>query len=694
MGFLLLVYFIAVLYLIFLWAKVLEKYRNPSWLFFLLFSISTAAWFASYIASYFSTVPLYLLESLIKISYSSSIVSLYSFIFFIHYFSKVKKWLFEWKSWYIVTTLLVLVLFYIATPYVISWLYFDVEKQDYYETEWGLYSIHILLSLASLPMMLFITWIKLRTLQLIDKVRLIYILVWMVSFYLLTFIFVLLLPLVWVRTLEKEVIIFFFPFLFLTNYAIFSYHFSDIRMLLWKFISFSAALFCSIFILYYVKHLLFSYWLDLKSFWWISLHWTIFDIGLCIIIFFFLYKIFCAFLKTWENVFNNKILKIKEKLISFTAYESLNLFLSQEFYTHLNISSCKLYFWDDLNDNVWDLKSFFSSKNGWKIFINDIVFIEENKLNKKNKYSSLDKEWYIYFPIFDNNKKIISVFQMWQKVMKDNYSTEEINILLDFVKFLEIHLNYMSLYSKIQELNFELDKRVDEKTIQYNALISKLKEFIQYASHEIRAPLANSILLIDCLFDDLKTWKNNKKHFTSELETLNSELSKAVTLVKSIFSTEMYDMDKVKLFKEEVPLTKFLKEEFQIITKVHKWVVTAEIPDGLGTTFLDKIQTRELLNNLVNNALKYSNKDAPKVQVSISKNTKECIIDIEDNGEWFIWVSFDTLFQKYSTGTSSWIWLWMGLYLCKKISDLHGWKIQAQVSQKLWWAKFTIVIPN
>jgi signal transduction histidine kinase len=38
--------------------------------------------------------------------------------------------------------------------------------------------------------------------------------------------------------------------------------------------------------------------------------------------------------------------------------------------------------------------------------------------------------------------------------------------------------------------------------------------------------------------------------------------------------------------------------------------------------------------------------------------------------------------------------LGMWLYLCKKIIELHWWTIKAQSSNKLWGAKFKILIPK
>jgi len=48
-------------------------------------------------------------------------------------------------------------------------------------------------------------------------------------------------------------------------------------------------------------------------------------------------------------------------------------------------------------------------------------------------------------------------------------------------------------------MSIYLDKKVDEKTIEYNTLLTKQKDFIRYLAHEIRNLLTNAIFLADSL---------------------------------------------------------------------------------------------------------------------------------------------------------------------------------------------------
>lgn len=59
------------------------------------------------------------------------------------------------------------------------------------------------------------------------------------------------------------------------------------------------------------------------------------------------------------------------------------------------------------------------------------------------------------------------------------------------------------MYNEIRDLSENLDQKVDEKTIEYNDLMNRQKEFISVISHEIKAPIANAIFQADSIIDDL-----------------------------------------------------------------------------------------------------------------------------------------------------------------------------------------------
>lgn len=90
-------------------------------------------------------------------------------------------------------------------------------------------------------------------------------------------------------------------------------------------------------------------------------------------------------------------------------------------------------------------------------------------------------------------------------MLSEAYSAEEAAELRKFALFLELQLRNMSAHEKLQDMNVNLDKKVDEKTIEYNDLINRQKEFISVISHEIKAPITNAVFQSDGILDDLES---------------------------------------------------------------------------------------------------------------------------------------------------------------------------------------------
>ena len=65
------------------------------------------------------------------------------------------------------------------------------------------------------------------------------------------------------------------------------------------------------------------------------------------------------------------------------------------------------------------------------------------------------------------------------------------------------HIQYIETYNQLEDISHNLDRKVDEKTIEYNTLISRQKEFIATLSHEIKAPLTSALLQIENLSADI-----------------------------------------------------------------------------------------------------------------------------------------------------------------------------------------------
>lgn len=683
------IYIVYIALLPFLWILYFLKNKNESGFFFLLFSVNISFWFLSFILSYSFIGNLELLLLFSKLAYYFSIVTLYSFLSFVILFPWNKWKLFTYKIMAILAIFMGLGFLYLFTPFILDSLYYLEWKEDWYEKTWVLYGGHLFFSLIFLPLLWFFSFRKFRYLSYINKTRLSYILLGMFLFTASCFLILLILPIFWYWILEKYIAIFFLPFIILTFYSINRYHFIDIRILFSRIISSLCSLLLAIFISSTIYKYISSFNERFSYYWDINTFHFIFSASIAIFVYIALHSFIEAhvFPHITHGNFSKNLSKIQDKIPFLSTIDSLNYTLWKDFKELLSIDNAFIH----LDISAFSELSHFFEKNPKAIFIDDVVFIYENKFtfHKKNLSKELPKGISLAFPLFQEGF-FVWIFFIGNRIFNEAFSSQEISIFKNFSYFLEGHLKYIEMYSQIHDLNLNLDKRVDEKTMEYNTLVQKQKEYISMISHELRSPITSSLFLVDSVSWMIQSWEDKEKVYKG-INLLSSEISKTADFIKNLFSVEKYDIWKIQLFTVKVDLSAFLSREKEVFEKNYKQI-EFYIEENLGFFDIDEVQFRQVISNLLQNALKFANKDTPKVELTAYKEKDIVCITIEDNGKGLVDIDISKIFDKYSSGKSSSSWLGLGLYLCKRIVELHHRSIYSSPSEKLWGAKFLIKI--
>jgi len=696
----LLLYFIVGSLIAFIWIYTFKKYWKYSyWKYFFASTFSFFTWLIIYLLSFTITYDKDILLIFSRLLYSIFLLWLYFMLFFIILFNNKNNYLSKIHIIIVILSLLFLII-WVFTPFIIEDLKYSTSKNIYIEKYWILYFLNAILYLISPFLIIIFSYIKLKKLNTINKIRLKYISLWFLTFCLSEWLILVVFPLFNIWILQKQQILFFIPFIIWTWYSINRYHFINIRIWIWKIITYLLSILLAIlstFLIYksfyyYYK----SYAWNLNLIFWkqtedLSEGDLILYILISILLFILFNKIINNLFKydTPLNTIINKINRLKQEIPFITNLSDLNKYLETKFKKIFNVKYLEI----KLNiSKSSEINKYFSENKLNNLFINDTVFIEENK----NKFNSKLKEEintdsYLIFPIKNNKNKLVGTFNIWSKSFKDSYYSEEIELLREFICFLEWHIKYMWIYSEINNLNLYLDQKVDKKTIEYNTLINKQREFIWYISHEVKTPIANSIFQIDCMINDTQDWNYNKDSILKWLNIINSGLLKSWNLLNKLFEIEKYDINKCKLFKEKVNVNKLLEEEIDIFKKINtSTYFNLDINKKEILLNLDIIQFTQVIDNLINNAIQFSDKEKPIINVEYFLKSEYIYIVIEDNWTWLKNIDIKSIFDKYATWEGSSVWLWMWLYLCKKIVELHWWTIKADKSKTLWWAKFTI----
>lgn len=623
-----------------------------------------------------------------------SIYLSYSLLFSIYLFNKPRRY-FEKDFLLKITFFFIsLAILYLWTDFIISWLYFSKKDLVFREINWNLFYIHIILNIIFIFWYIYYSIIRVKQQIFINKIRLSYILIssFLMLFYYI--IFQLTLPIFWIRLFEKESIFVFFIFIISVFFIAKKYYFAKIWTWIWKILIAINSILLSIF----TANTLTIIYLKINNwYWWVNdLNWITNNV-VWIIFFIIYYKLFSKFF-IWfsqKNDLRIELIDIEKRISHINDIVKLNNFLKKEIKKIYKTDNCEIKLYSKIWEKI-ELKKYFENVLNDKIFINDTIFIEEKK-NKFNKYiisRELSRNDFLIFPLFDKSWINIWYLSLWTKSFWDFYNIDEINSIKNLLFFIEYHLKYIKNYEQIKDLSLNLDKKVDEKTIEYNNLINKQKEFISMISHEIRSPISSAIFQADSIIDDVNSWEINIEKLKTELEILNSLLIKTWDLSAKLFSVQYYDTHSISLYKEKIQISNLLKNEIEIYSHINESIEFIDnIDEKIWFIEIDKIQFQQVIENILTNSIKFINNENWIISIEAFVKNNFLVINIEDNWKWFDWINTTNLFEKYTTWSWSSTWLWMWLYLCKRIVEMHKWEIRAFSSKKLWWAKFLIKIP-
>lgn len=169
-------------------------------------------------------------------------------------------------------------------------------------------------------------------------------------------------------------------------------------------------------------------------------------------------------------------------------------------------------------------------------------------------------------------------------------------------------------------------------TIRREMKLAELKsEFVSNVSHEIRTPLALISMYAETLL--MKRVKNTEKA-DEYLHVIVNETDRLATIVNRILTFSKIDRNKREYHFTDVDVN-LLIDEIVNNFRPHfsqKNIECNLVKSGSLHIFADKDSVAEALINLIDNAVKYSRDDHPKIEISSVLKNDYVYIHVEDNG--------------------------------------------------------------
>jgi len=191
---------------------------------------------------------------------------------------------------------------------------------------------------------------------------------------------------------------------------------------------------------------------------------------------------------------------------------------------------------------------------------------------------------------------------------------------------------------QIKKLNEELEQKVIERTAQLEASIKELEGFTYSVSHDLRAPFRHIIGFAELLKERAsQSLDEESMHY---LDVISDSTKKLGRLLDDIL--DFIRIGRTEMAKSKVSFDRLIKE---VIDKMENETKGRDIVwkiDHLPEVYGDPDMFREVLVNLISNALKFT-KPRPQaiIEIGCTSGDQEEVFYIRDNG-----VGFDMQYVK------------------------------------------------
>lgn len=218
-------------------------------------------------------------------------------------------------------------------------------------------------------------------------------------------------------------------------------------------------------------------------------------------------------------------------------------------------------------------------------------------------------------------------------------------------------------------------------TVSKMRTIEEMKDdFVSNMTHELKTPIAIAYSANDALLN-YDTANDTQKKVTY-LKIANKQLVRLRELVENILAMSMERRNTMKLKPETVPLRPFVEEiaAAQRMRGEKKITINVDVDEDVAIE-ADRTHLSNILNNLIDNAIKYS---GDSVVITVSGNGKE--ISVADDGIGIPAKSMPYLFNKFYRvphGNRQDVRGYgIGLYYVKSILDKMGWTIEVDSKER------------
>lgn len=286
--------------------------------------------------------------------------------------------------------------------------------------------------------------------------------------------------------------------------------------------------------------------------------------------------------------------------------------------------------------------------------------------------------------------------------IRNNKSLDSLNkiaILLILLCTGEVFFIWVFVFNPLYKAIILQNENINQSRLSAESANRAKTHFLANISHEIRTPMTAILGYAEILNKE----KNNLSNESlNAIETINKSSTHLLALIDDILNVSKIEAGKVEPIIIEVNIQKVLNEIYSLLDVKakekgikFKFTVKGEIPPNI---FTDEKLLKQILFNIIGNAIKFTDQGFVEVQCSYNFNqnqfkflVKDSGVGISKKGQKFLFKPFfqgDTSHQRKYGGTG------LGLVLSKGIAETLGGTLTLLRSEENVGSQFLVTIDS
>lgn len=217
-------------------------------------------------------------------------------------------------------------------------------------------------------------------------------------------------------------------------------------------------------------------------------------------------------------------------------------------------------------------------------------------------------------------------------------------------------------------------------------------EFVHTVSHDLRSPLTSVIGYTE-LIDRAGELNENQHDFLKRIQDSVQHITSLINDLLDLGSVEA-GFDARREFVQPDAILRYTLDMLQGQIKSKRLKVHTDIASSLPVIRVNSIRLRQVLDNVVGNAIKYSH-NGGEVFISVQAEGDQVIINVRDNGPGIPFADQPHIFDKFYRGSNiseQVTGSGLGLAIVKTIVDNHQGRIWVESAEGRG-SSFSIVLP-